>query len=254
MQQQLIAPRGGRVPLPTNRTQQRPIAIELIGPAGSGKTTLREVLCRQDGFVAARMPSTAECLRCLPGSTFAQLSSYLARRSAGRWFNWEEIRSMVYLRAWLKSVRRRSAGDEVTVFDQGPVYRLAVLSEFGPGMVRGRAFRKWWGSALQAWKETLDLIVWLDAPNDVLLRRVRRRNKAHTCKSMCREEACNLLDRYRGTYRQTVAAMGRGGGPATLRLATNERTPHDIAEAVRAAVASATGGPGKFSEPEERPR
>lgn len=206
------------------------LVIEVAGPAGSGKTTLRRLLCREeDDLVEAAIPTSFQSLRQLPWVTPSLLATYLRPGTADRRFTWDEIRSMLYVQAWLRSLRS-AGGDQL--FDQGPVFRLAVLQEFGPKMTRQNSFDRWRRRVLTAWSRALDVVIWLDAPNAELMHRIRGRDKPHRCKSLGNAEAHAMLDRYRDAHEDVLAVIERQGHSRILRFDSEQQTPRDIARMV----------------------
>lgn len=225
MLRRLIGP--FRPPVEACRAEQARLVIELAGPAGSGKTTLRKLLCERDQhLVEMSTPTKFECLRQLP-----KLATSVFPWSADRWFTWDELRSQLYVQAWLKSLPRLT-GDRL--FDQGPVFRLAVLDEFGPRAVPESGLMQWRRWLLDAWSRSLSLVVWLDAPNEELLRRIRNRQKTHKCELLSDCDAHALLDRYRDAHNAVLAAMeARGKPPAVILVNTDTLAPEEIVLAVQ---------------------
>jgi hypothetical protein len=116
--------------------KQRPLVVEVIGPAGSGKTTLATALCRRPEITAGIELSRASHVPHLIHHTLLLLPVFLLVRGDGGWLTRKEMRSMTYLRAWPRQLTRTPAERAVTILDHGPVFRLARLRAFGPRITR----------------------------------------------------------------------------------------------------------------------
>lgn len=175
--------------------------IEIAGPAGCGKTTLVEAMATKTEIRSGIVPCDRSCLplfiRLLPLLPAGFLRNELRHRRSVR----DTVRSMVYLESWL----RASPEPGLTLFDHGPFFRLATLRAFGPFESPG--FVGWWESMRAAWSERMTLVVWLDAPNDVLVRRIRTRDRAHACKTMEDDEAAEWLDGYRDAFDSALEVL-----------------------------------------------
>jgi deoxyadenosine/deoxycytidine kinase len=136
---------------------------------------------------------------------------------------------MAYLKAWHYFLKQRPpSNDDLTVFDQGPIYRLALLREFGPEITKSRSYRRWWNDTLNQWATTLDLAIWLDAPDHVLTSRILSRNSWHRAKNKTQQEILAFLARYRSAYEQVMAKLAAGGDIRIYRLNTGDTTPDEV--------------------------
>ena len=209
----------------------RPLVVELAGPAGAGKTTLARAL-------VADSPATTTGVQVGPlglavglASAAPQLTA--ARLSApGRWWTRDELRSLAYLRAWRRAVRE---GDGLLVLDHGPVFRLASLAAFGPPMAASRAFAGLRAGLAQDWGSLLDAVVWLDAPDDVLLRRIDRRAQQHRIQHVGPDEGATFLARYREAYRTTLALVADAGA-RVVEVDTAAASPAELAAELRSTL------------------
>jgi len=226
---------------------RRALAVEIVGPAGAGKTSLMQSLRAmnagiEDG-VHLRKISYAPTLFT---KTLLFLPSWLRHYRRSRWFTWSDMRSIVYLEAWLGALKaKRASGTLAIVFDHGPVFRLAFLREFGPPVVRGAAFRNWSKGVQSRWMDALDTIVWLDAPDSVLLERLERRGHWYVSGGASRQDSLEFLARYRGAYAEILEKERPAPAPRLLRFRSDERSANQIAEAVMAELVSWAGPRGR---------
>lgn len=219
-------------------SERRPLVVELVGPPGAGKTTLLRVLCQRNKKIlpGIRLRKTTY-IPLFISKIFYWLPIFLCRYSHSRWFTRGELRSLAYLSGWLQVLGHRTASyDTVTVLDHGPIFRLALLREFGPEMTKSRLYDEWWNRMLALWANTLSLVIWLDASDSVLLKRIHNRNQAHRVKGKSEHEVYEFLARYRSTYRDIIGKLTGHHGPALLGFDTEKQTLEQIAGEVLAAI------------------
>lgn len=212
--------------------EKPPLVVELMGPAGAGKTTLLRALSRR--YKKIQPDIRLSKIRSLPffiSNAFSLLPTYLRQYRHSRWFNRRETRSMVYLKAWLHVIgQQASNNDKVTILDHGPIYRLAVLREFGPEITTSQPYQRWWASLLHRWTATLGIVIWLDAPNDILRERIRARDHWHTIKEKREQEAYEYLTRYRTALERILAESVTDRRITLLRFDTNQESVEQIVE------------------------
>jgi hypothetical protein len=194
------------------------VAVELLGPPGSGKSTLLAALAEYEHRVAyidrARTPRGVPYL--LRGAR-AVAPLVLRERTT-----WQQTRWMVRVEAAALLVCHTApTRTPAVVFAQGPVYSLARLS--GSNLLTPR-FADWWSAKTQQLADLLDVVVVLDAPNDVLLHRIRTRQKAHALNRMARDSQQIALARSRSAVKSVLAELTSDGGPEVLCFDTS-RTP-----------------------------
>lgn len=216
--------------------RKSPKVVEILGPAGAGKTTLVRALCRRDGgfepeIGLARIQKIPFFVR----NIYSMLPTYLVHYRYSRWFNWRESRSMTYLEAGLHALGQQGVRNgSVALLDHGPIYRLAFLREFGPEITTSETYRSWWARLHERWIATLGMVIWLDAPDAILLERIRARDQRHTIKEQPEQEACEVLARYRRAFEQTIGDSAANQQLTLLRYNTNQASVEQIADSVLA--------------------
>src|SRR2546422_47655 len=170
----------GRImnPHPNGR---RPLVAELVGPAGTGKSAVSQCLARRPGVMRASVWNLPRGWWLL--NAVRSLPTLLALCARTRPLPWEELRQLVRLRTLRQVLERRPVQHvPLVVLDEGPVFALAWLRLFGRQRRRGDALAPWWQRALQQWAAALDIVVRVNAPDAVLLERIRPRGEPHRVK------------------------------------------------------------------------
>lgn len=209
--------------------------VELVGPAGAGKTTLARELTRRDpgireGLRLTRARHLRYWLSCL-----VRFAPLLAGGSApaGPILDRGRLRSMAYLEGWLGEARRGDAfGTWAVLLDHGPLYRLAQLQASGSPP----SFEQWWNGMRSRWLDTLDLVFWLDAPGDVLSDRIVARPRWHVTKDLSQEERDGFVAGQRAALANLVDDVARLGRSRVVRLDTERDSIEAVADRAMAAL------------------
>jgi deoxyadenosine/deoxycytidine kinase len=216
--------------------QKTPRVVEIIGPAGAGKTTLGRMLNNyQDKICLSDFPNVRKIgdapffirygLGLVP--TLHRIYQRSSRQLRRREFAWMSI-----LMGW-SSVLQKDAKhcSKVIILDQGPVYLMAEMREFGPEYLRDQKADKLWQSLYYRWANTLDVIVWLDASDANLLERIRTRDQEHVVKNELASTVFEFLARYRRTYKEIISMLeANTSGLRVLRFDTGRQQPKEIAD------------------------
>ena len=214
--------------------QKPPRIAELVGPAGAGKTMLSRVLSQRDEkiLVGADLElRKAENIPVFVGNAPFLLPIFLRRSPPSRWFTWEEIKAVVYLRGWPRVLRQQaSSNGSVVLLEHGPVFKLATLLAFGPDRLRSGDFGTWWKNTFRQWASTLDMVIWLDASDANLVERINTRSQRHAVKGKSEREAFEFLARYRASYAQILAELTAYGGPTVLQFDTSQASIEQIVD------------------------
>jgi hypothetical protein len=219
----------------------RPLVVELAGPAAAGKTSLLRALGAGDrklrvGLRVPRQRHLATALTLAP--------TFLALHRPYRGLLWKEMKRITYLSSLYDLLQERSSASAGTVLlDEGAVYMLARLEVLGAQGIRSAAYAAWWRAAIEAWSSTLDLIVWLDAPDPVLRDRLRRRIQPHPIKRLPDDAIDRFIASYRDSYRHVIRSLMEARGPRLLTVRTDQEDVECIARRLAAEVRDMEAGP-----------
>jgi hypothetical protein len=211
----------------------RGIVVELAGPAGAGKTSLAKALCLRD---AAIREGLRPSVHYLFWNACVMLPTMVTLHRPPRRATWKALKRVLYISTLKALVDRRRRQCPVILFDEGPVYMLSRLLYFADGRPDGRAFHPWWQSAITGWAETLHLIVWMDASDEILTQRIRTRPGRPPIADLSEGPLLRFLGRYRACYRTVVRQLEAAGGPRVVRLDTGHVGTDVLANQVLAAL------------------
>jgi shikimate kinase len=204
---------------------------EIIGPAGAGKTSLSQLLRRgQDvrtGLSLWRLPPTRLAI-----SAFSSLPSLVALCVQRKRFNWEDVKLVIQHNALLRLLTTESTkGYQTLLLDEGTVFALAKLRAFGIQTLTVDDDH-WMHSLFDKVASRLNAVIWLDAPDGVLARRIRERDKPHRMKTRSDAEIENHLLHYRISFERVVAELRKRNGLKVFRYRTDEVSLEEIAAKV----------------------
>lgn len=204
----------------------RAVVVEILGLPGSGKTTITRELSRRDAHVLTmhRYRSWGNvgayvmaAVRLVPGIVTA------ARHGASS----RDVRRLIRLAssdAVLRRLRRRRAVGAV-VLDQGPVFLLRQISASPRSSVE--PIPRYRSRYLHLYADLLDLVVVLDASDDVLLARTREREKHHRLRDMSEADARHELEAERRSMEATLSELTDAGAAGVRVVDTGTASVDD---------------------------
>ena len=215
--------------------EQRVVA-EIVGPAGAGKSTLSRALRERDSRVRTGLSVWGLPPLLLAANAFTSLPILVGFYRGGRRLTWGEVNLVIRLNALHQLLGRKSykRDHRALLRDEGTVFALVKLHAFGRGGAAPETSRldAWSRSLLRRWAERLDAVIWLDAPDEILARRIRERDKPHRMKGGTDEEIYAFLARYRRSYEQVISELTGLGGLKVFRFSAGQESPERMAEIV----------------------
>ncbi len=217
-------------------TRTNPSVTEIVGVAGAGKSTVTRTLVGRHGRL--RVDDTLHIR--LPGHWFGALRGTIrglpvmaAGLIGSRRLRWDDLRFVLYVGGWSRRVARRRPNDEVLLLDQGPVFALARLRVSGAAVTRTAVYRRWEAAMIADWARMLDLVLWLDAPDNVITTRINCRDQPHDIKGASPAYADGFLSGYRHAYDAIIGRFERASrGPRVVRMDSSLVGAAELAEEV----------------------
>jgi shikimate kinase len=211
------------------------LIVEIVGPAGAGKTTLTRNLVQSNKNIYIGDRPRIRRISHFPffaRNTLLLLPEFIkifSKKNSGG-LNSREVALMLRLRGWQQLWWRQVVNKcSIIVLDQGPIFSLAELSSDNQGYLSSQSAKKWWDNMHQKWASLLDFVIWLDAPDSILMERIKTRNKDHLVKGKPEPEITKYLTRYRMVYSQVISTLTANfGGPVLHRFDTSRESLEEI--------------------------
>jgi len=213
---------------------------EIIGPSGAGKSTLSNLLNSMNAPIVAGITIWGLPRWILAKSSFVSFPAFVGMVIEDGAFNIENGKQIIRLHAFydyfrLSILRKRTIENGVSMkpknaffLDEGVVFALTKINTEHQNLQR--SLKQWEKNVLNRWSKMLDTIVWLDAPNSILIERIRSRSKSHRMKYESDDKINEFLTRYRAAYLRTVTRLQARGNLRVLKFDTQERSPESIAD------------------------
>lgn len=212
--------------------------VEIIGPAGAGKSTLCQLLNQcTDSIQLQNFPDVRK-VKDAPFfiSNGLQLMPDLLRlyRPDSRHLTRREFAWLAILRGWSSLFDgKRSDDGKTIVLDQGPVYLMAEMRLFGPEYLKQKVAERLWQDLYRRWRETLSMIISLDAADVILMERIRKRQQEHVVKHQPEVVIYEFLHQYRTEYEFLLSTFtSHNNGFKVIHYDTGTQQPDVIVKQI----------------------
>lgn len=214
---------------------ERPFTAEIIGPAGAGKSSLLDVMRKRDDSIRVGLS-----IWRLPFSLLVQagLSSMpgILMSLAGK-FSVDDARLIIQIHALQKLLSRESAKRySALMMDEGGLFGLAKLRVYG----EANNSAPWVKDLFDNVAPTLDAVIWLDAHDSILARRIRERRKPHQTRDWPDREIAQFLARYRQAFDDVVTELVQRNQVRVMKFRTDQEPLEAIASQILATAATRT--------------
>jgi len=224
----------------------RPRVIEVVGPAGAGKTTLYRAILQAVPEIQSRsLPDvhdahnhiffTKHILILLP--TLFRLH---IRRKEGKGLSRRQLAWMAMLNGWPELLAKTAVNEKQkgVLLDQGPLFLISTLIEFGPLYLQSIEAREWWTKIYGLWANTLDMVIYLDTSDDILIRRICTRPEDHMVKRQPEGVMVDFLSRYRSIYHRVINRIeSHNSGIRVLRYDSGQCSVGDLVHTIASEIA-----------------
>lgn len=218
--------------------------VEIIGVAGTGKSTVTKMLIEETGYTRSPFISARELAQLPLFLRSLRRLVPLVTRNLTEWpkMTWADFKLMVYVTSWDRRLQRQP-GTGILILDQGPLYALVRLKAKGLGIASSPAFQEWWSEMLEKWLNEISVVIWLDAADEVLMGRINQRAQDHDLKDVPLKTGEEFLERYRSLFHGIASKIDRNGHPGIHRIDTGHLRLVEVAKAVAAAISQEQSAP-----------
>lgn len=196
-------------------SRQRAVVVELVGPAGAGKSTLAKGVSAVDRSVRSGLSLWGLPRRRLIRSALALLPTMIgagfkrARLRAG------ELAQLIRLDALHHVVVQEASQHRVIILDEGPIFALSWLDVFF-ARTGARAPAAWRQRVITDWATLLDVVVFID-PSDIVA--ASRPAQA--------EDAVGFSTGFRRALERAISDLVDGGGHFVVDTLKTDPGPVD---------------------------
>ncbi len=212
----------------------RCVVAEIIGPSGAGKSTLSGLLKVRNPTIKTGLTIWGLPRFLLVKSILISLPKLARLRIEDKDFNSEQGKQIVRLQAFYEFIKGQDNTAGSYFFDEGAVFAISKLH--ADQQKFSLLMEQWEEEILDRWAQMFNTIVWLDASDEVLIERIRRRSKSHRMKAKSDSEVIEFLKRYREAYENVVRKLSERDRINILKFDTENRDIEDIADEISSII------------------
>jgi len=191
-------------------SRERAVVVELVGPAGAGKTTLARGVTAAGSTVRSGLSLWGLPRHRLVRSAVALLPTILGASIRRTPLRAGELAQMIRLGALRHEVEDEAARHRVIILDEGPVFALSWLEVFF-SRNGDRVPASWRRRVVAEWATLLDVVVFIDACDITLANRIRTREKPHMVKGLPDEEIFGFSAGFRRAFERAIGELAQVG-------------------------------------------
>ena len=209
---------------------------EIIGPSGAGKSSVSAYLDGAGTGIRAGVTIWGLPMRLIAGSSIRSIPK-IARVIVGRRrVRIAELKQVIRLEAFYRylTAGKSNAEPGLLILDEGAVFALAKLRADLNGTPQGRMYEQWESEQLDRWARLIDTVIWLDAPDDLLIQRINGRDKQHRMKNRPHSEVIAFLNDYRQAYESIVRELERRRSVHVYKYQTADIVSSSLADEILA--------------------
>jgi thymidylate kinase len=193
--------------------QRRGLLVELVGVAGVGKSTITQALSSKKYswlLVGTAPPVWKISTAYFYIKNIILLTPFLIRiiGNGGRFLKRQELAFMAILHGWHKIIRKDiEQMNKIMIIDQGPISIMAYLNVWGPDSLHKPNMQGWWEQIYNNWAQIIDMVVFLDAADEIIISRINNRSQKHHLKGQSIPIVVEWISRYRILYDQILSKI-----------------------------------------------
>lgn len=200
-------------------SRNRAVIVELVGPAGAGKTTLARGVSAIDASIKSGLSLWGLPKRRLLRSAITLLPTILGARIKRAPLSAAEMAQMIRLGALRQVVEEEARRHRIIILDEGPVFALSWLDMFF-ARTGDDVPAAWRRRMIAQWATLLDVVVFIDATDITLAQRIRTRDKPHLVKDMSDTEIFGFSAGFRRAFERAVGELAQAGHLVVDTLST----------------------------------